>query len=231
MVSMTNFRKIWKQFVVLLLSATLVQFLAFNTVLAQKSMSAQSGNEADASAEYKIEQALAFRTAANELYTAGKFSEALEEYSKSIKENPQDRIAWYNRTLCKLKLKDRAGALADLNHMTIMFPTFVSAYYLRGTLFYEDKDWKRAKIEFSKILDFRESDALIYRKRGTVRYQLNDRSGALSDYNRSIELNPKDPIAFHDRGITREYLGDKKGAKIDFQVAKDLDLAAAKKSN
>jgi len=44
-------------------------------------------------------------------------------------------------------------------------------------------------------------------------------------------LNSKDSIAFHERGITREYLGDKKGAKIDFQIAKDLDLAAAKKSN
>lgn len=197
----------------------------------QNGMAGSKLGEDEQPTSYAEDKARAYRSAGDQFYTDELYVEAIEEYTKAINENPEERVAWYNRALCRIKMEDVPAAIVDLNEMIVLFPGFVSAYYLRGTLHYDTSDWKHAKIDFSKIIDIRENDALIYRKRGTTRYQLKDRSGALNDYNRAIELNPNDPIAFHDRGITREYLGDKKGAKMDYEMAKELDLAAAKKAS
>lgn len=172
---------------------------------------------------YQIETARAHRSAGDQFYTDELYTEAIEEYSKAIDINPYDRIAWYNRALSRHKLKDVPGAIADLNRILALESGFVSAYFLRGSYYYDLEDYRRSKSDFTSIISVRPNSALSYRKRGTVRFQMKDRNGALKDYSESIRLNPRDPIAYHDRAVTRQYLGDKKGAKDDEKKVKELE--------
>ncbi len=176
---------------------------------------------------YQIETARAHREAGNLFFNDGLYHDAISEYSKAIEVNPYDRIAWYNRAVSKEMLEDLPGAIHDLTEILKRDNGFVSAYFLRGSYYYQQEKYRDARRDFTSILSVRPNSAMSYRKRGAVNYQMRDQHGALKDFNESIRLNPYDPITFHDRAVTRQYLGDRKGAKADQQKVKELEAVIA----
>lgn len=94
---------------------------------------------------------------ANEFFKNGKFPEAIEEYTKLIEIDPDNRtfnstiIA--NRALCHQKLNNTMEALKDINKSISLNPNYTKAYLRRGNIYMTLKMYEEAKYDFQKVKD------------------------------------------------------------------------------
>lgn len=111
-----------------------------------------------------------------------------------------------------------------------MDKTYYRAILNRGTVKYNNKDYKGAIKDFSlaiKITKYEhETVAQAYGNRAIAKYFSGDLKGALKDYNKVFEIEPNLPnigqIHFN-RGLCRYDLGDKVGADEDYNKARKLN--------
>ena len=66
-------------------------------------------------------------------YEQGNYQGAINDFTKAIENNPQERYAYLNRGVAKAKLEDYQGAVADHTKAIEIYPEFVSAFEERGT--------------------------------------------------------------------------------------------------
>lgn len=89
----------------------------------------------------------------NELFKAGKFAEAIAEYTEAINRNPADGKLYSNRAASLTKLADFATALKDCDECIKLEPTFARAYVRKGNALYGLQKAKEAKEAFQKALE------------------------------------------------------------------------------
>lgn len=94
---------------------------------------------------------------ANEVFKAGKYEEAIEEYSKLLEVDPQNKnfnsTIYGNRALCYQKLNKTMEALKDINIAISLNDKYYKAYMRRGTLYMSLKMYEEAKYDFQRVKD------------------------------------------------------------------------------
>jgi serine/threonine protein kinase len=141
------------------------------------------------------------------------FLGALADYNKGIELDPNNAIAYNNRSLMKLKLNDISGALADVNKAIELDPSLSGAYHNRSVLKRVLNDISGALADVNKAIELDPSLSSAYHNRGGLKGVLNDISGALADVNKAIELNPEESRFYISRGAIKHDLGNIKGFK------------------
>ena len=91
-----------------------------------------------------------------------------------------------------------------------------------------DSDYKNALIDFTKALEFDNTNSEAYFCRGNAKFNLGDLKGAKVDYDKAIELNPSYADAYCNRANIKFYEGDKDGACEDYKKAEKLGKANIK---
>ena len=139
-------------------------------------------------------------------------------------------IAYSNRSHCKLKLGDPAGALKDLSKKIELYPNSADAYFDRGYIRNKWGDPNGAIKDYTKAIELIPQFADAYNNRGFSRAALGLHKGAIEDYTKAIELtpkvigpNPKLADIYYDRALEKSALGDDDGAVKDFGKAIGLD--------
>ena len=84
------------------------------------------------------------RVAGNELFKQQKYPEAVEQYTESIKRNPDDHRVYSNRAACYTKLAAFNEALKDAEKCIDMDPTFVKGYSRKGHVEFFTKQFDKA---------------------------------------------------------------------------------------
>ena len=72
------------------------------------------------------------------------FKGAIKDYTKAIKADKKNKVAYYNRGTCELALKDFKSAMTDFNKTIKLDSKFVKAYYSRATVFVSQKKYQEA---------------------------------------------------------------------------------------
>ena len=80
-----------------------------------------------------------------------KFKDAEKYLSRAIKMNPDNKKAMTKRALCKLNLKNYDGAIEETNNVLKLDKTFVDAFLVRGTAYFYQKKYNKAKEDLEKV--------------------------------------------------------------------------------
>jgi tetratricopeptide (TPR) repeat protein len=148
-------------------------------------------------------------------YEAHQYAEAIVEFSQAIEENPADELAWYDRGLCKISLKDSSAA-TDLTKAIELKPDHFEAYVFRARCKFRAEDYQGTIQDIEAALKINPDYAPAYSLRGDAKVQLKDYEGALADENKAIALKPDYQTAYYTKGLIEFGLKDYNGAIITF---------------
>lgn len=94
---------------------------------------------------------------ANEVFKSGKYQEAIEEYTKLLEIDPDNRnfnsTIFANRALCHQKLNNMMEALKDINKAINLNENYIKAYMRRGNVYMALNMYEEAKYDFQKAKD------------------------------------------------------------------------------
>jgi tetratricopeptide (TPR) repeat protein len=158
----------------------------------------------------------------SEKLKAQNFQEAVSDYDKAIKLNPNHGDAYKDRGFAKIYLADLNGALADLNKAIELNPKQEETYYNRGIVKTKLKDFKASIDDYSKAIELNPNYIKAYGNRGISKGKLQDYKGAIADYDKAISLDPNYTIALINRGNAKYNMEDLNGACQDWRKAKEL---------
>lgn len=121
---------------------------------------------------------------------------AIEEFTVSIIEHPNQVLSYFDRALAKKLLKDYEGAIEDFSKVIDL-----------------NRKMRGEENKFSES---------IYLERGFCRFLVADDKGAIEDYTKAIKFNPYSYIAYGRRGIVKDFIGEFEEAIIDFTNSLDF---------
>ncbi len=126
--------------------------------------------------------------------------------------------AWLRQ---QLGATDRA--LKDLRRVEGALGPIAEVHALRGSIFAEQAEWRRADLEFSAAIALDPDSWRLYLARGVARGMLDDGNAAEADLDRSLALNSKVAKTFGLRGYLRFKRRQWEAAQADFTRAVELD--------
>ncbi len=129
----------------------------------------------------------------NDLFDEKNYNDAIAEYDKTIKLNPEHIYAYYQRGASYFNLGGHEKeTIRDSNKIIALDPDYESgvAYSMRGGSYYALGEYESAIMDYDEFLKKNPNDALIYADRGTAYFNLGEYESAFEDYKKVLELNP-----------------------------------------
>lgn len=139
-------------------------------------------------------------------YRTGDVKRALADFDEAIRvgnfANNHDRsVAFSNRCLVFVDLKNYARALEDCTAAITADGTNAKAYGNRGTAYLNAGDLDRAMADLDEALRLDPKLAMGYNNRGMVYARKDDKVRAMADYDNAIAVDPKYAPAYINRGL------------------------------
>ena len=123
-----------------------------------------------------------------ELHRNKDFKGAVKAYSKAIKEDENNKLAYFNRGTCELALKNYKSAKSDFDQTLKIDPEYVTAYYSRASVYVSMAEYKAALPDLDKTIELDETLPNALTLRGQIRAQTGNKVGACEDFNRAKAL-------------------------------------------
>ena len=109
--------------------------------------------------EKEMKKAGQYKRLGDEAFVAGKYQDALDAYTKSLKTDEWNAKVWANMSACNAKLKDYLKARKDAVTARSLDPTYLKAWYREGKAAREMNDFEGAAVAFFEGLRLDESNA------------------------------------------------------------------------
>jgi len=164
----------------------------------------------------------ALRSGHNEIYY-GEYKKAIEAYSKAIKQDPKDFIAYFSRGVAHMKLNKLKDALNDFNHVVALNPRYTEAYKSLGNIKFQMQDYKGALKDYEITTTLNPSDAHTYSAQGICNALMKDYKASIEKFNLAIKIDPDSAEYWTNRAISKEYLGKLDDAIKDLKQAVQLN--------
>ena len=158
-----------------------------------------------------------------------KYKEAIKNYDKAIKINPQFAEAYVNRGLAEAKLGQYKEAIQDYDKAIEINPQFAESYVNRVSVKAKLGQYKEAIKDCDKAIEINPELAEAYVNRGSIKAKLGQYKEAIQDYDKAIEINPELAETYGNRGNAKAKLGQYKEAIKDYDKAIEInpELAGA----
>jgi len=156
------------------------------------------------------------------------------DFTKTIRLNPTNNEAYYNRADVKAILKDYKGAIKDCTKALELVPTDYYTYFNRGLYYSKISDLKNAIADYDKTIGLSSKFIPAYRQRGVAYSKLKNYKSSLKDFDLVISYysgkvegiddnNPNNKSGdYFNRAVAKLNLGDKIGACKDAEMAEEL---------
>lgn len=92
----------------------------------------------------------AYHYRADAYRSLGRYKQALDDYSRTIKLRPKDPFRYYARALLYIDMKQPTQALADLNTAIELKPTYKKFYLLRARVYQQLGKYEQAVADYEK---------------------------------------------------------------------------------
>lgn len=148
----------------------------------------------------------------------GLYRQALEAFTRCLRETPDHIEALTGRISARLYLDDILSADADLSRLLALLPE-PGRYFQRGRLRQNLGNPRGAIADYSHAIELEPQDHIPYWHRALSRREINDLPGALFDLNAAVRLAPENSYMHHLRGVVLDELGDADGALASFAEA------------
>jgi protein O-GlcNAc transferase len=159
----------------------------------------------------------------------GKISEAIENYKKTLRLNPNLAEAHYNIANELFTLGDISGAIACYKNAIDLNPDLVEAYYNMGAAFKEQGETDEAFTCYQEAIRRRPAYAEAYNRIGVLLEERGNFDGAIKAYEKAVRLNPEYADAYNNMGLVFRELNKFKEALLCYRKAVHLkrDFAEA----
>ena len=137
----------------------------------------------------------------------GQHAQAIFEYDRAIRRDPESRGAYYNRANAYADLGQYAEALRDYSQAVELDPDCVAAYINRGGIYRKLKQYNDSIADYDRAITLSPHDARAYVNRAGVYIDLDDPQKAVSDCNTAIGLDSRLGEAYAQRAIAHAELG------------------------
>ena len=132
-----------------------------------------------------------------EMYKQGRYQSALVYCDKAIKENPNDKWAWYLKGKVYYQLNKSAEAIECFNKSIQIDPNFADAYFWMGLTYksyYESNsiikhDYKTARVYIKKAVELDPNNDIYYYFLAQC-YIFDNLDKSIEYTDKAIELNP-----------------------------------------
>jgi len=122
------------------------------------------------------------------LFSKGKYEEAIIEYSKSIEYDEDNLNAHLQRAMAYNITKQYQKAIDDYNKVLDKNPGLANVKNSRGSSYMKLKIYDKAIKDFNDILNADSKNQEAYNNRGWCKKHLGDDSGACEDWKKSKKL-------------------------------------------
>ncbi len=153
------------------------------------------------------------------LSDAGRYSQAVSEYDKAIRLNPDLALAYNNRGSAHNKMGSYETAIADYNKAIELDPKLAIAYSNRASAFVDSGRFNKAINDCTKAVTLNPGLAAAYVTRASAYIEMEEYENAILDCNKAIELDPQLGRAYINRAICYAKSGNLKNAKNDLLYA------------
>lgn len=154
-------------------------------------------------------------------FESKKYKKAIGYFSKLIKINSNDTLAFYTRGRAYSIIGKKENAIEDYTKVLELNPDDNRVLELRGITYLEIKDYARAIKDFSLALEHAKTGTDILYFRSSCFYSLNQLDSALIDINTAL-FNNEQCAYIYLRAKIFEALGKIKESEDDFARFKHL---------
>lgn len=160
-----------------------------------------------------------------DLYSAGRYQQAIEEYTKAISVRPHYAEAYSNRGASYDALNEHEQALKDYTTAIELKPSFIGAYSNRAETLAELGRFSEAISDWNVVIKKRPRSAASYMSRGKCLKKVGDLQAALSDFKQALKLSPHDSKAMAAANEVKQALNS--GTALDSGSGTSSDLTSA----
>ena len=134
--------------------------------------------------------------------------EALENYNKSIKINPNYTQAYNNLGVCLYRLGKINEAIQCYQKAIEIEPNHADAHNNLGAAFKELGEHEKSMACFQKAIEIHPNHADAHNNLGTAFKELKEYKKSIYHYEKAIQINPNSPVAYSNLGNAFKGLGE-----------------------
>jgi tetratricopeptide (TPR) repeat protein len=164
-----------------------------------------------------------FNNLAESKFKSGLYQDAITEYDRIIKHNPESTLAYNNRGLSNYGLGQYEEAVEDFNRALEIDPYNKSVYNNRGMAKYGLGLYREAAEDFNRALKIDPGYASAYNNRGLCKNKSGHYDKAIRDYNTALTLDTGNAEVYCNRAVSKHGLGLYGEAVEDYDRALGID--------
>jgi tetratricopeptide (TPR) repeat protein len=145
----------------------------------------------------------------------GRLHAVLPYLRDASRKDANNSSVWLILGNCYTSLGKRSEAIACYDLGIALWPNGHWAYFRRGSVHLELKDYRQAQADFDEVIRLRPDLREAYFNRAVARLALGDTAGARQDLTHILQVGPPQLRLYFARARVREKEGDMEGARRD----------------
>ncbi len=139
-------------------------------------------------------------------------AKALEDYKTAVQYAPANWRVHHNLAISLAMKGQYTNAIDRLNTVIDLKEDYANAYFNRGELNFELKQFPQAIRDYTRAIELTDSDPQYYNSRGHCRFMLESYDDAIVDYRRAVELGSDSAVYHTDLADALQFAGKWKEA-------------------
>ncbi len=120
------------------------------------------------------------------------FAESLYFFDKGLALNPNDLDLLETKGMTLENLDRKSEAIALYNHVLDVDPYRMSAWYMLGSLYFDDDKYREALTAYDYVLAIEPNDTLALSQKAFCQFNIDDIHGAVESCKKYLETTPDD---------------------------------------